>query len=372
MRDIKVLVTDDSAVIRRLVADVINNEPGLSVVGIAENGRRAVELANELRPDVVTLDVEMPVMNGLEAVAALRREHPRLPIVMFSTLTVEGGAATLEALSLGASDFVAKPSGPGGLTGARAQVRGSLIPKLLALGARAARVSPGAPGLPAVRPRGASPAPRQAQRVDCVVVAVSTGGPRALEDIVPAIPREIGVPILVVQHMPPTFTRLLAERLDRAANVHVREAVAGEPVLAGNVYIAPGGRHLEVARVGTKVVTVLNDAPPEHSCRPSADPLFRSAVAVFGSHVCGFVLTGMGTDGSGGAQAIADAGGLVIAQDEETSVVWGMPGTVVRAGLAQRVLPLAEVVPELVRRTAIGRPAVRPTVRPAELRARTS
>lgn len=357
MSDIRILVTDDSAVIRHLVSDVINDEPGLTVAGIAQDGAVAIEQVAKLQPDVVTLDIEMPRMDGLEAVGLLRRQYPRLPIIMFSTLTVAGGQATLEALARGASDFVTKPSGPGGLAGARAQIRDELVPKIRALTRRSKAAA--APPRPATQAAAArqSPVGRIASRVDCVAIGVSTGGPRALETLVPQLPPDLPVPVVVVQHMPPTFTRLLAERLDRLGPIHVVEAAGSEPIRPGHMYIAPGDHHLLVRRHGAQYQTSLSDAPPENSCRPSVDPLFRSATELYGSHLLAVVLTGMGNDGANGAEAVRAAGGRVIVQDEDSSVVWGMPGAVVRAGLADEVLPLDQIAGEIQRSVDIARAA---------------
>jgi two-component system chemotaxis response regulator CheB len=194
-----------------------------------------------------------------------------------------------------------------------------------------------------------------------VVIGVSTGGPRALEGIVPTIPADLPVPVLAVQHMPATFTRLLAERLDRTSAISVCEAAEGQPIEPGRMYIAPGEHHLTVKRKAARTLVALNDGPPEHSCRPAADVLFRSAVELYGGNLLGVVLTGMGDDGSGGARAIRDAGGRMIVQDQATSVVWGMPGAIARAGLADRELPLGDIVPEIVRSVSVGRARARAT-----------
>jgi two-component system chemotaxis response regulator CheB len=351
MRTIRVVVTDDSAVIRRLICNVIDAEDDMTVVGIAENGRVAVARARELRPDVMTLDVEMPEMNGLEALAVIRKSHPSIPVVMFSTLTVAGGHATLDALSLGAADFVTKPSGTDGLAAAIGRIRAELVPKLRELGsaARTARV------LPAPRPATGRPARSINSRVDCIVIGISTGGPRALEALVPNIPAAFPVPILAVQHMPPVFTALLAERLDRTSSIRVSEAVQGDVIEAGHLYIAPGGHHLVVGGPRSGALLALSDAPPVNSCRPAVDVLFRSAVERWGGHILGVVMTGMGADGAAGARAIVDAGGRVVVQDRATSVVWGMPGAVAHAGLADRELALADIAGEIVRSVDIGR-----------------
>ncbi len=277
MRDIRVLVADDSAVIRKVIADVVNGEPGMRVCGTAENGRVAIERVMQLRPDVVTLDIEMPVLSGLDALDELHRRFPELPVIMFSTLTVNGGKATLEALSRGASDFVTKPSGPGGLSTAVHSIRADLVSRIRALAGRRDGV-----------PRAVAPAARTSAsaralrptRIDCVAIAVSTGGPRALEQLVPALPSAFPVPVFVVQHMPATFTRLLADRLDRTAAVPVSEATHGECVHAGRVYVAAGEHHLLVTRSQASVRLGLDDGPPENSCRPAADVLFRSVAEV--------------------------------------------------------------------------------------------
>ncbi len=355
MSDIRVLVVDDSPLIRKFICDAIGAEPGVVVAGTAPNGRVALELLEELRPDVVTLDIEMPELSGLETLPELRRRRRDIPVIMFSTLTSEGAAATLHALDLGATDFVTKPSGPGNLHQAVEQVRGDLVPRIKALAA-AARPT----GVPAFT----RPARPQA-RVDCVVIGVSTGGPRALDRLVPQLPVDLPVPILVVQHMPAEFTKRLAERLAERSRIAVSEATDGALVRPGELLIAPGGRHLTVARRGVDVRVALNDDAPQHSCRPSVCVMFRSALQTYGARLLAVVLTGMGDDGSDAASEIAAAGGCVLAQDEATSVVWGMPGAVVRAGVADAVLPLDALSSAIVRRAEFGRVA-----RPSALLAR--
>jgi two-component system chemotaxis response regulator CheB len=343
--DIRVLVVDDSALIRRFICDAIEAAAGIEVVGTAVNGRDALEKIEVLRPDVVTMDIEMPEMSGLETLPELRRRHPRLPVIMFSTLTVAGAQSTLDALALGASDFVTKPSGPGGLAHSSERVRNDLVPRIRAL-------APGQTAAPIARPK----APvRPPKRVDCVVIGVSTGGPRALDDVIPMLPADLAVPVLIVQHMPAMFTKMLAERLETRSALQVAEAEQGSSVVRGSVLIAPGGHHMTIERRGTEIIAVHNDDPPEHSCRPSVCVLFRSALHVYGEHLLAVVMTGMGDDGSDAAVAIHESGGQVIVQDEATSVVWGMPGAVVRAGVADRELALAAIAPEIVRRVSVGR-----------------
>jgi two-component system, chemotaxis family, protein-glutamate methylesterase/glutaminase len=351
---IRVLVVDDSLVIRRLVVDALTADPQIQVVGVAPNGRIALEKVAALSPDAVTMDIEMPEMNGIEAVRALRRTHPKLPVVMFSTLTERAAAATLDALAAGASDYVTKPSNVGSFAQSQREVREQLVPKLKALtGARRAAAAPGAGAATASATSPGSgpqaPARRRSRTGPFAVLAVgcSTGGPDALATVLPVLPADLQVPVVVVQHMPPVFTRLLAERLNGRCGLTVAEAQHGEPLVAGRILIAPGGRHLVVRRHGTQVVAELTDAPPENFCRPAVDVLFRSVSAAYGERVLAAVLTGMGRDGERGASVIRGAGGEVWAQDEATSVVWGMPGAVTTAGQADRVLPLAQIGQQL-------------------------
>jgi two-component system chemotaxis response regulator CheB len=345
MSRIRVLVVDDAVVVRRMVTDALAQDPAIEVVGFAANGRIALQKIPQCSPDVVTLDIEMPELDGLETLREIRRLHPRLPVIMFSTLTERGAVKTLEALALGATDYVTKPANVGGVAAGLQRVREELVPKIKAI---CRKPDPLAAGLASGgAPKGSRPV---SSPVEVVVIGVSTGGPNALARVVPALPATFPVPVLVVQHMPPMFTAILADRLDAQAALAVREARSGDSVKPGVVHLAPGGYHLVVRRHGADVVTDLTQDPPENSCRPSVDVLFRSAAALFGPGTLAVVLTGMGEDGTRGAQAIRDAGGQVLAQDEATSVVWGMPGQVVRAGLADRVLPLDLIAPELIRR----------------------
>jgi two-component system, chemotaxis family, protein-glutamate methylesterase/glutaminase len=341
---IRVLVVDDSLVIRRLVVDALVSDPDIEVVGQAPNGKLALEKVAALSPDAVTMDIEMPEMNGIEAVRALRRTHPRLPVVMFSTLTERGAAATLDALSAGASDYVTKPSNVGSFADSQRNVREQLIPKLKALTSARRRV----PAVVPVAPRPVAGRRPRTGPFGVLAIGCSTGGPDALATVLPSLPADLAVPVVVVQHMPPVFTRLLAERLNGRCGLTVAEAQHGEPLVAGRILIAPGGRHLVVRRHGTQVVAELTDAPPENFCRPAVDVLFRSVSAAYGERVLAAVLTGMGRDGERGASVIRGAGGEVWAQDEATSVVWGMPGAVTTAGQADRVLPLAQIGQQLV------------------------
>lgn len=376
MPKIRVLIVDDAVVIRRLLTDCLAGDPEIEVVGAAANGRIALAKIPQVNPDLVTLDVEMPELNGLETLVELRKSHPKLPVIMFSTLTERGASATLDALAAGASDYVTKPSNTGSMNIALQRVRDELVPKIKQLTGRARL----ADSLPAPRTASLAAQPRTAPVVPLqrrvspappsgpphvVAIGVSTGGPNALAELMPQLPGDLPVPIVIVQHMPPLFTRLLAERLDGRCPLRVREGAAGTELRPGEVYMAPGGHHMVIRRDGTRVLIALNDEPPENSCRPAVDVLFRSVVAVYGGHTLGVILTGMGQDGLRGCEYVRDVGGQVIAQDEATSVVWGMPGFVARAGLADRVLPLQAIAGEIVNRVRTGRAAGPAAIRQA-------
>ncbi|GEL47326.1 chemotaxis response regulator protein-glutamate methylesterase [Cellulomonas hominis] len=358
------LVVDDSVVVRRLVTDSLSRDPDIEVVGFASNGRIALAKVDQLAPDLVTMDIEMPEMNGIEAVRALRRARHTMPIVMFSTLTERGAAATLDALVAGATDYVTKPANVGSVQESLDRVASELIPKIKAFVPRRAlpprstapadAPAPAAPArFPAGPPAGAAPARRPVvtrptpapHPISAVVIGSSTGGPEALSTVLGALSAPPPVPVLVVQHMPPVFTRQLAARLDRLGPTTVVEASDGEALRPGTVYIAAGDHHLELSRSAGTLRTVLTDGPPVNFCRPAVDVLFRSAVRELGGRLLAVVLTGMGADGRTGCEDVVAAGGTVVVQDEPTSVVWGMPGAVATAGFAHRVLPLREVAP---------------------------
>jgi len=336
---ISVLVVDDSAVIRRLVTDVLSADPGIRVIGTAPNGKIALDKINALNPDIITLDVEMPVLDGVSTVREIRKTHPRLPVIMFSTLTSVGADATLAALRAGASDYVTKPANTGSLTASVASVREQLLPRIHALCARNMRRTRPPAVQPAKRPRPSG----RAEPVRAVVIASSTGGPEALRTVLTALPATLAVPVFVVQHMPPVFTDMLAQRINSESRLRVAEARDGEPARPGHVYVAPGDKHLEVTRFGDVVRAKLHSGPKENHCRPAADVLFRSVASVYGGAVLTVVLTGMGQDGKRGCEPLVAAGGRVIVQDEDTSVVWGMPGAIAEAGLADAVLPIGKI-----------------------------
>jgi two-component system chemotaxis response regulator CheB len=367
MKKARVLIVDDSMLIRRLVTDALAADSAIDVVGDAANGRIALQKIPLLNPDLVTLDIEMPEMDGLAMLRELRKTYPRLPVIMFSALTERGAADTLEALHIGASDYVTKPSSAAGKAAAQERIRDDLVPKIRSLcrvGASGVIAAPSAPRerpAPAMAPI-ARPAIHEDQRADAIAMGLSTGGPNALAEILSALSADFPAPIMVVQHMPNLFTRFLADRLNGQTPLTVVEAADGQAIERGTVYVAPGDFHLTVQRRGGEVVSVLGQEPPRHSHRPAADVLFRSVAEVYGARALGLVLTGIGEDGLRGSEDIHRAGGRVLVQDEATSLVWEMPGHVARAGFADAVLPLGEVASELARCTG-GSPSVGAAVR---------
>jgi two-component system chemotaxis response regulator CheB len=348
---IRVLVVDDAVVFRRALTEVLSGDPALEVVGTAPNGRIALARMPQVSPDVVILDVEMPEMDGLATLAELRKSYPRLPVIMFSALTERGARATLDALALGATDYFTKPESTSGPDAAIAVVREQLIPEIKALCARnAAASAPAPPGAAPCRPPldGVPAAGRAPVRV--LAIATSTGGPNALAEVFRRLPADLPVPVVMVQHMPPMFTRLLAERLTAEYAIPVEEGQSGTALRPGRALLAPGDHHMIVVRDGSLARALLHRDPPENSCRPAADVLLRSVAKVYGSGALAVVLTGMGQDGLRGCEAVRAAGGQVVVQDEATSVVWGMPGSVARAGLADRVMPLPAIADEILSR----------------------
>lgn len=351
VKKIRVLVVDDSVVVRRLIASGLARDPGIEVCGTAANGALALKLLPQCSPDLVTLDVEMPEMDGLATVKEIRKAYPRLPVIMFSAVTERGAASTLEALRLGASDYVTKPSNRGSL--GVAAIEADLLPKVRALcrvpdQAKTQNAAFAPNGRSALASRAASRP--QPQPVEILAIGSSTGGPNALADIVPHLPRDLRVPIVIVQHMPPLFTKMLAERLQSAGPFKAVEAANGMKLQPRTIYVAPGGFHMTLRRRGTSIEVALNQDPPENSCRPAVDVLFRSVAEVYGASTLAVVLTGMGSDGLRGCENIHRAGGQILTQDEATSVVWGMPGVVAKAGLSDRTLPLDQIAMEIRRR----------------------
>ena len=348
MPPVRVLVVDDSVVVRKLLSEALASVPQLQLAGTASNGAIALAKIPQVNPDVVTLDIEMPGLNGIETLTEIRKLYPSLPVIMFSTLTEHGAAITLEALSLGASDYLTKPTNTSSLASSMAQVRRELTAKILSLVGRDQRVN-SAPVQHSNR-RTSAGAP-----IEILAIGTSTGGPKALAELIPQLPSDFPVPIVVVQHMPPLFTRLLAERLNSQSQIRVSEAEAGCPLEAGHVWIAPGDHHMTISPTGTQTILSLNQDPPENSCRPAVDVLFRSVARAYGPHTLAVVMTGMGSDGARGAAHVHEAGGEIFVQDEPTSVVWGMPGAIVSAGLADKICPLEEISQEVIRRVGVGR-----------------
>ena len=364
---IRVFIVDDSAVIRRMIANTMQKFSDIEVVGTAANGLLAVNFLKANVVDVVTLDVEMPEMDGIAALKEIRKFAPDLPIIMFSSLTQRGTDSTIQALINGASDYVSKPTGTADVNEACKVLEETLIPKMRSLVTRGKRVpkalsvvnaqSPNvsdishisgiADDISALRPKSLG------GKIEAICIGVSTGGPAALMYLFEAIKEPLPLPIFIVQHMPPKFTEILANRLTDVGVIPVEEPYEGQEVKAGRAYIAPGGRHMALERQGSKVIMTLNDDPPENSCRPAADVLFRSASQIYGSKLLAVVLTGMGSDGLNGALEVIGNHGCVIAQDERSSVVWGMPGAVVKANLVEGTFALNEMPAELIRRALI-------------------
>ncbi len=372
-RRIRVMLVDDAIVVRGLFARWLEAEPDLQVVAALRTGREAVDQLLRVNPDVVVLDVEMPELDGISALPLLLEKKRDLVVIMASTLTRRNAEISLKALSLGATDYIPKPASSREVTSSAA-FRRELIEKIRHLGARALRPAPAPAARTAVAPPAAgipgSPAPVRALETPAAVNAApafklrpfaatvprvlligsSTGGPQALTALMAHLGGVLDrAPVLITQHMPPTFTTILAEHLARASGRPAREARDGEEVNAGTIYVAPGGKHMRVVRSNGIAVVALDDGTPINFCKPAVDPLFSSAAAVWGQWVVGLVLTGMGSDGSRGAQAIVAAGGSVVAQDEATSVVWGMPGQAAAAGVCSAVLPLPQIAPRIVR-----------------------
>jgi two-component system, chemotaxis family, protein-glutamate methylesterase/glutaminase len=368
-RRIRILIVDDSAVMRSLVRSAVASDAGIEVAGTAGDGQSALDAIGRLNPDLVLLDVEMPVMDGLVTLKKLRSRGHKMPIIMCSSLTRRGASTTIEALANGASDYVAKPTGQSSREAAVQALGRELIPRIHAL------TSTVRPFPQTVIPAGTGNAPKFLSNTmrtsamqlspqtspaisvtpSVVVIGVSTGGPAALDILLPVLPSDFPLPVLIVQHMPELFTRLFADRLNERCRLTVREAAEGAPVMPGTAYIAKGNWHMEVlaaARIGSAATLHLTQNPLENHCRPAVDVLFRTAAQVYGAGVLAVVLTGMGADGLAGSRMIRELGGTVLAQDQQTSAVWGMPGAVTQAGVAHKVLPLPIIAPEILRITS--------------------
>jgi two-component system chemotaxis response regulator CheB len=346
MPQARILVVDDSSLMRRLLRAAIEADPSLVLAGTARNGRIALSMLAESLPDLVVLDIEMPELDGLATLIEIRKLHPKLPVIMFSSLSVRGADITMSALMRGASDYVTKPSGPGGAAEAVAAISGALLPKIRALCAQqlnsstvvALEAKPGPCAPPSGEPR----------PIEIVAIGSSTGGPDALAAVLSQIPGDFPVPVVIVQHMPAVFTSFLALRLNALTPLNVAEARDGQTLASGSALIAPGDFHMVVKRGDVGVVVKTNQEPEENSCRPSVDVLFRSIAELYGDTALAIVLTGMGQDGLVGSRALVRNRSRVFVQDSATSVVWGMPGAIARSDIAEQILPLETIGQKLV------------------------
>ena len=339
---VRVMLVDDSAVMRGFLRRVLEHETRIRIVGSASNGEDALRQLDSIQPDIIILDLEMPIMDGITALPRLLAARPGLRILVASVLSQRNAAISLEAMRLGASDCLAKPERAFAPEVAKAY-GDDLAARILALSRKAEGPRAAAPLAPVLPRRRA----RAAERPEILARGSSTGGPPALMKVFEGL-MGVDLPILITQHMPPTFTALLATSLGRLTGRPSAEAEDGEPILPGRIYVAPAGRHLTVARIGARVVVKLSDAPPENYCRPAVDPMLRSLAAAYGPGVFAAILTGMGSDGAKGCEAVAEAGGRFLVQDEKTSVVWGMPGAAARTGRAEAILPLSDIAPFIV------------------------
>ncbi|MGI6435403.1 MAG: protein-glutamate methylesterase/protein-glutamine glutaminase [Syntrophomonadaceae bacterium] len=352
MANIRVLVVDDSAFMRKVITDILNSEPGIEVVGKAKDGQDALEKIEELKPDVVTMDVEMPVMDGLTALKTLMRTRP-VPVVMLSSLTAQGAQLTMKALELGAVDFIAKPSGQISLDISGS--RNDIVNKVkIAAGTKCLLTSYPTDDAPLAEPPGRTVSPLQAAPglSKLVLIGTSTGGPKALHQVISKLPRHINAGILIVQHMPPGFTKSLAERLDQISAVRVKEAEMGDRIMPGWAYVAPGDHHLKVVagidNWGRKELLVkLDQSPPRHGCRPAVDVMLESVAEQFWSHMVCVIMTGMGHDGAAGMLKVRAKKARTIAEHESTCVVYGMPKTAIETGQVDIIAPLAKI-PEAI------------------------
>ncbi len=356
---IRVLLVDDSAVIRRLLQSALAEDKKIEVVGVAANGKIGLDQMERLKPDLIVMDVEMPVMDGLQTLAEVRKRDRNVKVIMFSTLTERGASTTLDALTLGANDYLTKPAGVGSPAAAIAYVREELVPRIHALVSKPLHghrqvVAKTAPNVAVKKPAVPSVRRNSEGRVDLVVIGISTGGPNALAKLLPALPATLPVPVLIVQHMPEMFTRLLAERLNKTIALEICEAAEDDVLKKGVIFLAPGGYHMVLKGAKGERKIALNRNKPENHCRPSVDVMFRSALDAYGANILAVMMTGMGHDGLEATRMIREAGGQVVVQDEESSVVWGMAGSVANAGLADEVLPLDALASAIVKRVSSG------------------
>ncbi|MEA3333788.1 MAG: chemotaxis response regulator protein-glutamate methylesterase [Pseudomonadota bacterium] len=370
---IKVLVVDDTILYRKVIGDILKSEADIEVVGTANNGKIAISRIASLQPDLLTLDIEMPVCNGLEVLEYLRQNHPHISAIMLSSLTRKGGDMTMKALELGAFDFIPKPEG-GSMAENQAFIKDALIPKVKAYARRhsikrllkggqqtaapgkatqPSRKTTSTPQTAPVRTAGKTiPAKRRHLPSTIITIGISTGGPNALTRMLPMLSAPIGVPIVIVQHMPPLFTKSLASSLDGKCSLQVKEAEDGEVLKNDVVYIAPGGKQMKIVTAGGSQGRVkITDDAPENNCKPSADYLFRSVASLYKEKATGVIMTGMGNDGTKGLRLIKRHGSPVIAQDEESCVVYGMPKEAINAGVVDLSVPLDRIAAEIIKTT---------------------
>ncbi len=344
----RILLVDDSVIMRQYLSELVAGQPSMEVVGTAPNGEVALKKIPQVSPDLVVLDVEMPVMDGLQTLEHIRKTEPTLPVIMFSSVMVAGSPVTVEALTLGATDYVTKPSA----TDDRAARGADLVDKIVSItgGVKATRKEDSAPAAAAIPTR-----PEPVGKVDVVAIGASTGGPNALAEVLVGLDGPLPVPIVIVQHMPASFTTLFAERLSRESGIPVKEGIDGVELKPGTAWLAPGGYHMTLSRKLSTVKLHLNEDAPVHSCRPSVDVLFESVETVYRQRALAVILTGMGEDGLTGCTALSEAGAPIVVQDQATSVVWGMAGAVAKAGISNKILPLPDVAGEVSRRAYYGR-----------------
>ncbi len=366
---LKILVVDDTVVYRKIVSDVLAEIPDIEIVGTAHNGKAALAKISTLKPDLITLDIEMPEMNGLKVLEALKQQESEVGAIMLSTLTLEGGEMTMKALELGAFDFIPKPQ-DGTMAENRLAVKEALAPILKAfMRSRSIRsILSGKTAVKSLRqertPTKHSPPPKsqhyklpnkiptfRKSKSEIIAIGISTGGPKALAEMLPKIPSDIGVPILIVQHMPPVFTLSLANSLNAKCKIQIKEATNGEPIDANTAYIAPGGKQMKIVAGsdGKKRIIKITDDPPENSCKPSVDYLFRSVADHYVGRATGVIMTGMGSDGTKGLKKMKETGATIIAQSEDSCVVFGMPREPIESGVADIVAPLDLIANEITK-----------------------
>lgn len=346
---VKVLIVDDSAFMRNALASMLSSDPEIEVIGKARDGIEAVELVEKLRPDIVTMDVEMPRMDGITALRHIMEKNP-VPVIMVSSLTVEGAKVTLDALDLGAVDFI--PKNLSDLSINIVKIKGILIDKIKHIARKGIvkrRISPAAAPKAIEIPKSMTVRTTGERRINMVSIGTSTGGPKALQEIIPKLPKDFPTPIVIAQHMPPNFTGPFAERLNQLSQITVKEAEEGEPLKNGVAYVAPGRGHMRVKRVrGIETILTISDNKDEFIYRPSVDALMLSVAEFFPGRALGVILTGMGNDGLKGLIELKKTGGRIFAQNEDTCVVYGMPKAVVDAGIADKVLSLEEMAGEII------------------------